>query len=304
MVNAAGVDALFAQVPSLAAEPRSVQELPGGLTNRNYKVTTPDGTFVARVCSDGGELLAIDRDNEYRNSVTAAAAGVGAPVIEYLPDRSVLVLRYIPGRTFSNADVAAEGNIARIAAACRQLHSGGRFAGDFDMFDIQRRYRSVVAARGMRIPHGYDALAGQFEAIRAALAIRAGPTVPCNNDLLAGNFIDDGDRIWLIDYEYSGNNDPCFELGNIASECGLTTDALADLVTAYYGQASRSLIARARLLGLASKYGWTLWGAIQHAASPIDFDFWSWAMERFDGAAAEFAAPGFPALLQDVACDD
>jgi thiamine kinase-like enzyme len=304
MVHAAGIDALFAQVPSLAAEPRSVTELPGGLTNRNYKVTTPDGTFVARVCSDGGELLAIDRDHEYRNSVTAAAAGVGAPVIEYLPDRRVLVLRYIEGRTFTNADVAADGNIARIAAACRQLHSGGRFTGDFDMFDIQRKYRAVVAAREMAIPPGYDALAGQFEAMRAALAVRAVPTVPCNNDLLAGNFIDDGDRIWLIDYEYSGNNDPFFELGNIWSECGLSTDALADLVTAYYGRASRSLIARARLLGLAAKYGWTLWGAIQHAASPIDFDFWSWAMERFDSAAAEFAAPGFAALLQDVTRDD
>ena len=299
MVNAAGVDALFAQVPSLAAEPRSVTELPGGLTNRNYKVTTPAGTFVARVCSDGGELLAIDRDHEYRNSVTAAAAGVGAPVIEYLPDRGVLVLRYIDGRTFTNADVAAEENIPRVAAACRQLHSGGRFTGDFDMFDIQRRYRSVVAARGMRIPRGYDDLAGQFEAMRAALAARPVPTVPCNNDLLAGNFIDDGHRIWLIDYEYSGNNDPCFELGNIASECGLTTDALAVLVTAYYGRASRSMIARARLLGLAGKYGWTLWGAIQHAASPIDFDFWSWAMERFEAAAGRVrrarlrrAAPG------------
>jgi thiamine kinase-like enzyme len=304
MVHAAGIDALFAQVPSLAAEPRSVTELPGGLTNRNYKVTTPDGTFVARVCSDGGALLAIDRDHEYRNSVTAAAAGVGAPVIEYLPDRGVLVLGYIEGRTFTNADVAAEGNIARIAAACRQLHSGGRFTGDFDMFDIQGRYRAVIAARGMAIPPGYDALAGQFEAMRAALAIRPVPTVPCNNDLLAGNFIDDGDRVWLIDYEYSGNNDPFFELGNIWSECGLSTDALADLVTAYYGRASRSLIARARLLGLAARYGWTLWGAIQHAASPIDFDFWSWAMERFVGAAAEFAAPGFAALLQDVTRDD
>jgi thiamine kinase-like enzyme len=304
MVSAAGIDALFAQVPSLSAEPRSVAELPGGLTNRNYKVTTPDGTFVARVCSDGGELLAIDRDNEYRNSVTAAAAGVGAPVIEYLPDRSVLVLRYIPGRTFSNADVAAEANIPRVAAACRQLHSGGRFAGDFDMFDIQRRYRSVAASRGLRIPGGYDEQAGPFEAMRAALAVRGSATVPCNNDLLAGNFIDDGDRIWLIDYEYSGNNDPCFELGNIASECGLSPDGLAALVTAYYGRPLRSKIARARLLGLAAKYGWTLWGAIQHAVSPIDFDFWSWAMERFEAARAAFAAPGFPALLDAVVRDD
>jgi thiamine kinase-like enzyme len=304
MVNAAGVDALFAQVPSLSAEPRSVQELPGGLTNRNYKVTTPDGVFVARVCSDGGELLAIDRDNEYRNSVTAAAAGVGAPVIEYLPLRGVLVLRYLAGRTLSNADVGAEGNIARIAAACRQLHSGGRFAGDFDMFDIQRRYLSVARSRGMRVPRGYDEQAGQFEAMRGALAVRATGTVPCNNDLLAGNFIDDGDRIWLIDYEYSGNNDPCFELGNIWSECGLSLDGLAELVTAYYRRPLRSKIARARLLGLAAKYGWTLWGAIQHAVSPIDFDFWSWAMERFEAAAAAFAAPGFPALLEDAVRDD
>jgi thiamine kinase-like enzyme len=304
MAHAAGADALFARVPSLSAEPRSVQELPGGLTNRNYKVTTPDGTFVARVCSDGGELLAIDRDNEYRNSVTAAAAGVGAPVIEHLPQHGVLVLRYIPGRTFSNADVAAEGNIPRIAAACRKLHAGGRFAGDFDMFDIQRRYLSVAAARRMRIPRGYDEQAGSFEAIREALAVCATATVPCHNDLLAGNFIDDGDRIWLIDYEYAGNNDPCFELGNIWSECGLSLDGLAELITAYYGRPLRGKIARARLLGLAAKYGWTLWGAIQYATSPLDFDFWSWAMERFEAAAAAFAAPDFPALLDDVVRHD
>jgi thiamine kinase-like enzyme len=214
------------------------------------------------------------------------------------------VLRYIEGRTFSNADVAAPGNIPRIAAACRQLHAGGRFASDFDMFDVQRRYRSVAASRGLRIPRGYDQQAGAFDAMRSALAVRAASTVPCNNDLLAGNFIDDGDRIWLIDYEYSGNNDPCFELGNIASECGLSPDALAELVTAYYRRPLRSKIARARLLGLAAKYGWTLWGAIQHAVSPLDFDFWSWAMERFEAAQAAFAAPGFPALLEDVARDD
>ena len=85
----------------------------------------------------------------------------------------------------------------------------------------------------------------------AALAVRAEGTVPCNNDLLAANFIDDGERIWLIDYEYSGNNDACFELGNIAGECHLPAEGLAELVTAYYGRPLRHKIARARLLGLA-----------------------------------------------------
>jgi thiamine kinase-like enzyme len=298
------LDGLLDWVPSLAGHPRTAEELPGGLTNRNYKVTTPDGVFVARVWSAGSELLAIDRGSEYRNSVIAADAGVGAPVIEYRPGDGVLVIGYIQGRTLTNADVALPANIARIARACRRLHSGGRFGNDFDMFDIQRRYAAVVRDRGFRVPRGYHDLMPQFQAIKQALAVRDEGTVPCNNDLLAGNFIDDGERIWLIDYEYSGNNDPCFELGNIAAECRLSPAALAALVTSYYGRPLRNKIARARLLGLAGKYGWTLWGAIQSAASPLDFDFWSWAMERFDGAAEGLTAAGFPALLDEATRDD
>jgi thiamine kinase-like enzyme len=300
----AGLDALFDRTASLAARPRQVRELPGGLTNRNYQVTTPDGTFVARVSNAGGDLLAIDRDNEYRNSVAAAAAGAGAPVIEYRPEDRLLVVGYIEGRTLGNDDVADPATIARIAEACRRLHTGPRFGNDFDMFDIQRRYLSVVRSRGFRVPDGYDDLLPRFEAAGAALAARPARTVPCNNDLLAANFIDDGDRIWLIDYEYSGNNDPCFELGNIWGECRLSVAALEELITAYYARPLRGKTARARLLGLAGKYGWTLWGAIQHAASPLDFDFWTWAMERFEGAAAGFTAADFTTLLEDVQRDD
>jgi thiamine kinase-like enzyme len=301
----AELDALFDRTKSLAGTPRTVSKLSGGLTNRNYKVTTPDGTFVARISSDGSELLAIDRDCEYRNSVAAAAAGAGAPVVEYRPQDRLLVIGYLEGRTLGPADVAAAGNIARIAEACRRLHSGGRFGNDFDMFDIQRRYLSVARSRGFKIPAGYDDLLPQVSAAEKALAVRAEGTVPCNNDLLPANFIDDGERVWLIDYELSGNNDACFELGNIGAEAHLSDDALAGLVTAYYGNPRRSKIARARLLGgLVGMYGWTLWGAIQHAASPIDFDFWSWAMERFEGAARGFTARDFGTLLEDVQRDD
>src|SRR3984893_16448185 len=303
------LDALFDQAESLAARPRTVRELSGGLTNRNYQVTTPDGTFVARLSSGGGELLAIDRDCEYRNSVTAAAAGAGAPVIEYRPQDGLLIIGYIEGRPFSPADVAAAENIPRIAQACRRLHAAGRFGNDFDMFAIQRRYLAVARSRGFRIPDGYDDLGPQVAAAEKALAASAkGPgaetTVPCNNDLLPANLIDDGERIWLIDYELSGNNDPCFELGNIAAESRLSGDALAALVTAYYGRPRRSMIARARLFGLVSMYGWTLWGAIQNGASPIEYDFWSWAIERFEGAAAGFTAADFPRLLEEVQLDD
>lgn len=298
-------DDLFDRTVSLALRPRTVHELPGGLTNRNYKVTTPDGSFVARISGAGSELLAIDRDCEYRNSVAAAAAGAGPPVVEYRPQDGMLIIGYIEGRTLGSADVAEPRTITRIARACRRLHQGERFGNDFDMFAIQRRYLAVARTRGFRIPAGYEDLLPHFDAIAAALtASDHDGTVPCNNDLLPANLIDDGDRIWLIDYEYSGNNDACFELGNIAAEAHLGEDGLVALVTGYYGRPRPSKVARARLLGLAGMYGWTLWGAIQHAASLIEFDFWSWAMERFEGAAAGFTASSFGGLLEAVQLPD
>jgi thiamine kinase-like enzyme len=302
---ASAVDELFGRTATLAGTPRSVRELPGGLTNRNYHVITPDGSFVARIWGGpGGNLLAINRDHEYANSAVAAAAGVGAPVLEYRPEDCLLVIGYIEGRTYGKADVADPANIPRIAAACRRLHAAPRFGNDFDMFEIQPRYSAVTAELGLRVPAGYDRFWPQFAAAQAALAVRDEGTVPCNNDLLAANFIDDGERVWLIDYEYSGNNDPCFELGNIAAESGLSDAALAGLVTAYYGRPRPSRIARARLFGLVARYGWTLWGAIQSATSPLDFDFWSWAMEKYDVAAAGFSSPAFARLLDDVQIDD
>ena len=128
--------------------------------------------------------------------------------------------------------------------------------------------------------------------------------MPCNNDLLAGNFIDDGTKLWLIDYEYAGNNDACFELGNIWSEAGLTTDQLEELMEAYDGRLLRHRVARARLWGLMSKYGWTLWGSIQNSVSSIDFDFWSWGMEKYDRAVEEFDGPEFESLLEQASRDD
>jgi len=160
--GSAAIDGLLDRVPALTGRPRTVRELPGGLTNRNYHVVTPDGGYVARVWSAGSELLAIDRDCEYRNSVTAAEAGAGAPVIDYRPGDGILVIGYIDGVTFTNEDVAKPGNLTRIADAVRTLHAGGRFGNDFNMFEIQARYAGVTAEAVMRIPDGYHGLRPQF----------------------------------------------------------------------------------------------------------------------------------------------
>ena len=242
-----------------------VEPLPGGLTNKNYKVSTPGGTYVVRHSTPASaDELAVDRRAEYENSVRAAAAGVGAPVVEFLPDDGILVIGFLEGETLSDEHLQAPGMLPRVAEACRRLHAG---AG------VREPLRHVRAPA--RVP-GAGRSVGAF-ASRPATSTTPRPSsgsgepwpsgpwrsAPCHNDLLAANFIDDGRTVSIIDYEYSGNNDPYFELGNIWSECHLTLDQLEELVEAYDGTLSRSHLARARLWGLMSQYGWTLWASIQ-----------------------------------------
>lgn len=292
--------ALLDEVELLRGRERRVEHLSGGLTNFNYKVTTEQGIYVVRISPAGAELLSIDRINEHHNSVLADRAGVGAPVHDFLPDRGMLVVGFVEGRTLDDAAFKEPGMVQRVAHAVRQLHTANPFLHDFDMFELQPKYLRICRERGFRIPDRYDEFTEQVHRIHGALQRNATPLVPCNNDLLAANFIDDGKKIWIIDYEYSGNNDPCFELGNIWSECHLTLDELEVLLGTYYGKNLHNKHARAQLLGLMSQYGWTLWGAIQAAQSSIDFDFWEWAMEKYDRALDTFTSDRFDTLIEQV----
>jgi len=294
------LEALLDRIPVLQGLQRTVAELPGGLTNQNLHVTTPDHDYVVRVFRGDAEQLGIDRDAEHANSRAAAEAGVGAGVVDYRPDLGVLVIDYVEGTTLENDSFADPGVLERAADALRRLHAGPRFTGDFDMFRRQATYLRTVHDNGYRLFEGYHDHAEDWARVQKALAVHEVPTVPCNNDLLAGNFIDDGRRTWLIDYEYSGNNDACFELGNTATECDLDADQVEALVAAYFGDVRRHQLARVWLQSLVSEYGWSLWGAIQAAASSIEFDFYSWGQERYDKAERTFRGPRFRQLLEDV----
>jgi thiamine kinase-like enzyme len=292
-----GFNDLLNLIPRLQVRDQ-VKSLSGGLTNINLQVSTPTGEYVARISSNSSSLLSIDRDAEFANSKIAAQVGVGAPVFDYLPDFGVLVIGYIPGKTYTSADVAA--NLPRVAQSVKKLHSAKPFVKDFDMFEIQKGYLKIVTERGFRLPDQYLTYAQHLDKMKQALSVLAEPKVPCNNDLLAANFIDDGDKIWLIDYEYSGNNDACFELGNIYSESSLSYEQLVELVDAYYGKHRIEKVARAWLYALLARYGWTLWASIQASISEIEFNFWDWGMEKYEVAMRDFASPQFNQALSQV----
>jgi thiamine kinase-like enzyme len=301
-----GVPGDLERLAVLAGRSWSCTDLPGGLTNVNVRVQSTDDLdppldVVVRCSANDPGLLDIDRDAEHLNTAAAARAGVGAPVVEYRPDLHMLAIGFIPGRALTDDDFEDAAVLERAAAAVRALHDGPRFVNDFDMFARQAGYLATVKERGFRLPATYDDYAEDWAEVQRALAVRGVPSAPCNNDLLAANFIDDGTRVWLIDYEYSGNNDPCFELGNTANECRFSAELVEAWTEAYFGDPTPADRARVRLQALCSAYGWSLWGFIQSATSELDFDFWAWGLERFERAAATFEDPGFDRLLGEVA---
>ncbi|MEY4901523.1 MAG: hypothetical protein RLZZ190_250 [Actinomycetota bacterium] len=290
--------ALLDQVP-LVKNRTSVTELSGGLTNRNLAVQSDGTKYVARISSNSSDLLNINREDEYKNTIIAAEAGIGATVHDYLPGQGLLLISYINGKTFGAQDIA--NNLPRVAKAARTLHSAKPFVSDFNMFTLQKRYLDIVQSNKFIYPDKYLDYESHVTDLKKALSVLPSGIVPCNNDLLPGNFIDDGEKIWLIDYEYSGNNDACFELGNIWAEAFLEYDALVELIDAYYGAHRPEKIARAWLQSLMAKYGWTLWAAIQASISDIDFDFRAWGGEKFDLAQSQFTSDLFKKSLVAVA---
>lgn len=297
------IDEVIARIPSWQGRQIGVEPLAGGLTNRNYRVTVDGEPVFIRVPGADTGLLAVDRTNELHNTRAAAATGIGARVLEALPESGVIVLEWIDGTTMSNPAFAGPGWPERVATSLRQLHAGPRFLHDFNMFRLTERYLRVVDERGIPIPDGYRDRMRLLPLIEAGLATAPLARVPCHNDLLAENYLDDGRLLRIVDYEYSGNNDPCFELGNTCQELGWDDRRVAELCAAYFGAATPALLSRMRLNMIMSDVGWTLWAAIQARISTIDFDFWGWAVERWERAAAKLDSTALDGWLRDVSTE-
>jgi thiamine kinase-like enzyme len=278
----------------------AIEPIAAGLTNQNFRVEVEGRPYFVRLPGQSTELLAVDRGNELHNTRAAAEAGIGPSIVAVDHASGAFALEWIEGRTMSNTAFAEDGTPARIAASLRQLHAGPRFRDDFNMFRLSEYYLRVADERSIRIPEGYRDQLPKVALIEAALAARPLPTVPCHNDLLAENYLDDGLKLWIVDYEYSGNNDPTFELGNTAQELGFHAARQEELCAAYFGEATPALLARMRLQMIMSDIGWTLWAALQASISSIDYDFWGWAEERWGRASEAFVRDDFDDLLSEA----
>ncbi|MBS1948807.1 MAG: phosphotransferase [Bacteroidetes bacterium] len=298
LVHDTRLSRLVSKIPVLA-NAKKISALGGGLTNINYKVETENDIYVMRVSDSKSSLLGINRDNERMNTARAHEAGVGAALIGSLQEESVLVISWINATTLHANDFKSNPLLLkRVAASLRMLHAGPAFEGNFHFPAIRKNYLNIVLANKYFVPEQYMELAPKISELEHAIAADPEKPVPCNNDLLAENFMDDGNKIWIIDYEYSGQNEASFEIGNFISESFLGDELLTVLCDAYWQKHDPRKIARAAAWSMIARFGWVMWASIQEAVSPIRFDFRSWGMKKWNSVLPELTGDRYQNVLE------
>ena len=236
--------------------------------------------YVLRIGGKDTEFLGIDRSVEHGAAVVAAGLGVGPEVTAFVEPEGYLVTRFIEGRPIPPEEMRRPDAVRRAAATLRLVHGGPRIPGRFDSFRVVEAYASTAAAHGVRVPDDYESARGIAEQIEETR--RGEQSVSCHNDLLNANFIDDGERIRIVDWEYAGVGDRFFDLANFSINHEFGEEANRALLDAYFeaptGEDERAL----RLMRFMSDFREAMWGVVQQGISELDFDFVAYASEHFE----------------------
>lgn len=297
--------AALQRVPELAGRELRLTALSGGITNRNFLVESPGEAdrYVLRLAGNDTHLLGISREVEHAATVSAAGVGVGPEVTAFIRPEGYLVTRFIEGSPVSDAIVHEPKTLRRVADSLRRIHDGPPIPGLFVPLRIVESYRALARARGVPIPAEYDRAASIGRRIERACLDAPLEPKPCHNDLLNANFIDDGARIRIVDWEYAGMGDPFFDLGNFSINHGLSPDLDEVLLAAYDGvdRARPDRLARLTLMRVVSDFREAMWGVLQQGISTLDVDFVAYAAEHFDRLLRAAETPRFERALEEVA---
>ncbi len=286
----------LARVAALAIWSRRVDPVPlaGGITNQNFKVEDRGRRYVVRV---GDDILVhgVVRANELAASRAAHLAGLSPAVVHAEP--GILVLDFIEGRTFTPEDVRNPANLERLVDMVRRCHRDipqhlRGPAAMFWVFHVVRDYAHTLSEGNSR----HVAILPDLLARAARLEEAVGPieVVFGHNDLLAANFIDDGQRLWLVDWEYAGFNSPLFDLGGLVSNSELSPEQEEQILSLYFdAPVDDGLRRRAAAMKAASLLRETMWSMVSEIYSTVDFDYAAYTAEnlkRFEAAYAKFLA--------------
>ncbi len=271
--------------------------LGGGITNHNLKVEVDGERFVLRVAGKDTNLLGIDRRVELAATEAAAALGIGPEVVAFVEPEGWLVTRFVDGAIPAPERMREPVMLERIASALRAFHDSSAIPGTFDSFRVVEAYRQTALDRGGRVPDAYEwahEIATRIESKRSADA-----PAPCHNDLLNANFLDDGEQLCIVDWEYAGMGDRFFDLANFSINHELDVSQSELLLAAYFGEVRSTDVEALELMRFMSDFREAMWGVVQTAVSELDFDFGAYASEHFARLERTTGSPAFVAALEE-----
>jgi thiamine kinase-like enzyme len=291
--------ALVRRVPGWEEAEPTITPIPGGITNRNFRVEVDGRTCVVRIPGERTELLGIDRAGEAEASRRAAGLGLAPAIVAELPGIGTLVTEFVAGEPATTEDLVVPGVLENLAASIRRLHESGAVAARFPIFRVIERHARDASATGGRVPSIYRELHNVVQRIERVF--RGGRSVLCHNDLLPANVLLAGDRHWLIDFEYAGMNEALFDLANLSVNCALDEAADERLLLAYDGDASARRLARLSLMKVVSEMREGMWAIVQESISTLDdVDFGEYASERLEHCAELTGSADFAGWLAEA----
>ena len=293
---------ILQRIPQFAsAKSLEIKELKGGITNKNYKVTVGGESFVLRMGGNETKYLGIDRKVEYECSLLASQIGIAPEPVAFLEPEGYIVARFLSGKGLSAEEIGTEENIKRVLESMKAYHALDHFPGSFSPFRVAEEYAKTASSFNVKLPEKMDWYLEKSREIETSIYGHE-PLVlrPCHNDLLNGNFIDDGTRIRILDWEYAGMGDIFFDLGNFAVQHEFNDEQDEILLRAYFGKVTDSQRAHLKLMKIMSDLREAMWGMVQVGVSKLDFDYVGYAQKYFDRYEARVSGNEYQRWLKEV----
>lgn len=296
---ASSVEKIIQRVPGwIDEEDLTFSPLGGGITNRNYKIDVGGESFVLRIAGANTDLLGIDRKTEFVASELAGILGIAPEVIYFIQPEGYLVTKFIQGLPLSPEGVKKPGNLKNIVEMLKRFHASDPIPGKFWVPQIVADYSKIAESHHVSFPGNFSWLLECLDQAVTALEVDPLPHCPCHNDLLNENFLVEGQRIFILDWEYAGMGDRYFDLANLSVNHDFNDEQDDLVLRSYFGEVTETSWAHMKIMRIISDYRESMWGLVQMGISELDFDFQGYADKHFERLTNNLEHPNWGQWLE------
>jgi len=285
-------------ISALMGKSFTLNRINKGITNNNFKVIVDGKAFFISIPGTNSKLLNIDFKNKYYNNKICGDIGISPKVVHYIKAEELLVTEFITSKNSVSKSFHGSEKISVLVKMIKTLHDAKPFYRNFNMFTYIYHYMNILKKEGL--PKLLFPISNRIDNLGQKLALYRRHLVPCHNDFVIGNIIDNQNQMFLVDFDYSGNNDPCFELGNLIVEMNYNHNQVNELIKRYYGEIQENIISRVYLQGIASDIGWSLWGYVQAKVSNLNYDFNQYAINRMERVMNKMDSADYELWLKNI----